>query len=302
MFNYYMVKRLIRRDITMKPKGYTDQRQKIMNRDIPISKIILYFFGTIFIIYCLFNIFYTIQSGQEGVLLTWDKASLTPIQPGLHLKIPIVQNIVKFDVRTQKYSVDNSGSTLESAASSDLQVVKVRLAVNYHLTPGKTPEIFTNIGEGYADKVLLPTLNEVTKSVIAQYQAADLIDKRENVRVDIENLLKQKLMVYNIIIEQVSITDFDFSDQFNQAIEAKVTAIQLKDKAQNDLERIKIEAEQTIAKAQGDSQAIQIINDQLAHSPEYTKYLTTTKWDGHLPQVVGGAMPLVSIPTTNISG
>jgi len=291
-----------------------------------VSKIIKYaMIGVIalFLVIMAFSIFYTVQSGQEAVLFTFGKADMNAVGPGIHAKIPFVQSVVKFDIRTQKYGADASQSTLESAASSDLQVVKIRVVANYHLAQGKTPEIYSNVGATYVDTVIAPTIHEAVKATTARYSAADLINKREAVSDDIENLLKAKLQPYNIVVEQVSITDFDFSDQFNIAIENKVTAEQQKQKADNDLQRIEVEARQKVATAQGerDSQIalaeasaktielnakaealkIQLIQDQLKQSPQYIELQKVQKWNGAYPNfyITGGNNPtmLMQVPT-----
>ena len=219
----------------------------------------------LFAIITFFSLFYTVQSGQEGVLLTFSRADMVSKGPGLHMKVPFVQRIVKFDVQTQKYGIssigDENNPTLETAASSDLQVVRIQLAVNYHLSSGKTPEIFTNIGPGYEDKVIQPSVHEATKACTAQFTATDLINEREKVRACIEDLLKQKLAPYNILVEQVSITSLDFSQAFNAAIEAKQVAEQQKLQAQNVLDKARIDAQQQVvtADAQRDA-AIAIAN------------------------------------------
>lgn len=277
----------------------------------------------------LFGTFYTIRSGQEGVLLTFNKAEPVPVYPGLHTKIPLVQKVVKFNVQTQKYGLDATQNSLLSAASKDLQVVKVRIALNYHLAGGKTPDIFTNIGPGYEDKVILPSLQESVKSSVSLFNAADLINKRQDVSTLIEQTLREKLSPYNIIVEQVSITDLDYSEQFNAAIEAKVTAEQQAFKAENDLKRIAIEAQQREAVAEGEKQAvikaaeadaervrlsgqadaerIRLAQEQLARSPQYVEYVKAQRWNGVLPAfyMAGGSdsapliMQLPQLTTTN---
>lgn len=293
---------------------------------LDVGKIVKYVtIGVIalFLVITAFSIFYTVQSGNEGVLFTFGKADTSAIGPGIHAKIPFVQSVVKFDVRTQKYGADASQSTLESAASSDLQVVKIRVVANYHLATGKTPEIYSNIGANYIDTVIAPTVHEAIKATTARYTAADLINKREAVSSDIGTLLKLKLAPYNIVVEQVSITDFDFSDQFNIAIENKVTAEQQKQKADNDLQRIKVEAEQVATAAQGQRDAaiaqaegqakttelnakaealkIQLIQEQLKASPQYIDLQRVQKWNGAYPNfyMTGGNTPtlLMQMPT-----
>jgi prohibitin 2 len=247
----------------------------------------------------LFGSFYTVTSGQEGVLLRFNRANPVPKEAGLHMKIPLIDRVVKFDMRTQNYGISaveggGEGGALESASSADLQVVSVRLALNYHLSSGKSAEMFKNVGVGYEDTVITPTIHEATKAAMAQYNAEDLIVKRENVRADIENLLKQKLAPYNIIVEQVLITNFDFSKQFNEAIEGKVTAEQLALKEQRNLDIFKFQAQQVVAKAEGDRDAaiaqatgeaekVRLVQEQLKQSPQYIEYIKAQRWDGKYP-------------------
>jgi regulator of protease activity HflC (stomatin/prohibitin superfamily) len=259
----------------------------------------------------LFGTFYTIQSGYEGVLLTFNRASPAGITPGLHVKFPLVQSVVRFNMQTQKYGADATQTTLESAASKDLQVVKMRIVVNYHLSASKAPDVFTNLGTGYVDKVIVPTVHEAAKATTAQFTAIDLITNREAVRAEIENLLKTKLAPYNIIVEQVSITDFDFSEQFNTAIENKVTAEQNALTEQNKLEVVKFQAQQVVAKADGDRDArialatgeskyVELIQEQLQKSPQYVEYVKWNKWNGAMPSfyMAGGNTPLImSLPS-----
>jgi len=274
-----------------------------------------------------FSIFYQVRSGEEGVLLTFSKAAPVGINPGLHFKIPFVQSVVRFNMQTQKYGADATQSTLESAASKDLQVVKMRVVLNYHLAQSKAPEVFTNLGTGYIDKVIVPTVHEAAKATTAQFTAINLITDRESVRADIENLLKVKLAPYNIIVEQVSITDFDFSDQFNVAIENKVTAEQNALTEQNKLAVVQFQAQQVVAAAngqrdssislaQGSAQAtklnaeaeayrVQLVQQQLSKSPQYVDYIKASRWDGRLSQflMTGGQTPnlFMSIPSDILS-
>ena len=264
----------------------------------------------------IFGTFYTVDSGEEAVLLTFGQASPTAIGPGLHLKFPLVQSVVKYDMRTRKYGADATQGTLESAASSDLQIVKATLAVNYHLATGTAPKIYTQLGGGYEQTIIAPSVHEVMKATTAHFTAADLINKREQVSTEMTALLREKLSPYNLVIDQVSITQFDFSEQFNTAIEAKVTAEQQKQKAANDLERIKIEAQQVATQGQGQAdaalaiakaqaQAIDLINQQLQRSPNYIELQRVQKWNGQYPNfyMAGGNAPalLMQVPV-NVSG
>lgn len=109
--------------------------------------------------------------------------------------------------------------------------------------------------------------------------------------------MNDRLKSYYIITESVSIVNFKFSEQFDKAIEEKVTAEQDSLKAQKLLEKIKFEAQQKIETAKGDAEAIRIVNEQLKTSPYYLQFLALQKWDGKLPIATGGAMPFLPILT-----
>jgi regulator of protease activity HflC (stomatin/prohibitin superfamily) len=130
------------------------------------------------------------------------------------------------------------------------------------------------------------------------------------VKSDIEADISARLNEFDIVTEIVSITDFQFSALFAQAIESKVEAEQKAVNAENDLKRIEVEARQheaqaigvaaaNIAQAEGEAKAINIINDALANNPQYLEWLKTQAWDGKLPLVVGeGGTPFISIPVS----
>lgn len=237
----------------------------------------------------IFGTFYTIPTGHRGIVKTFGAPSMDAKAEGLHLKIPIAQSVTRMSVQTMKYEADSA------AASKDLQVVHTKVAVNYHIEPSTVPVIFRDIGVDYEAKIIQPAVQESVKAVTAQFTAEELITKRELVKSQIDEKLHARLSLSNINMETTSITNFDFSDTFNSAIESKVTAEQLKLKAERDLERIKIEAEQTIASARGQAESINLINQELSRSPNYIQYLATTKWNGELPMVTGESIPMINI-------
>lgn len=272
--------------------------------ELPWAKIIIYPVVGIIIIGLLMASFYTVGAGQRGVVLTWGEASQSASNPGLHFKVPVAQKVVKMDVQTQKYEVP------ASAASKDLQVVSSHVAVNYHLTPESVPSLYRDLGINYRDTVIAPAVQESVKAATAKYTAEELITKRDNVKEEIRAALTQRLISRGIQMEDVNIVNFDFSDSFNTAIEQKVTAEQLKLKAERDLERIQVEAMQIvataqgqkdaqIAKAEGEARSIELIDQTLSKSPRYIEYLSTQKWDGKLPVYLTSGSP---VPFVNVGG
>jgi regulator of protease activity HflC (stomatin/prohibitin superfamily) len=197
-----------------------------------------------------------------------------------------------------------------SAASKDLQTVSTEITVNYHPSPNSVHRLYQTVGLDYENRIITPTVEEVVKQVTANYNAEELITKRPQVKADITADIASRLNEFDVVTEIVSITDFQFSSLFAQAIESKVEAEQKAQKAENDLIRIEVEARQlaaqaeglaaaNIAEAQGESAAIKIINEALSNNPHYLEWLKTQAWDGKLPLVVGeGGTPFISIPVT----
>lgn len=271
----------------MKASDYQDNPLKL--------SLIVFFciFGVVLLLIAIFGSFYIVGAGERAVIVTLGKASDVAEEPGMHFKMPLVQKAVKFDVKTQKYETE------ASAASSDLQTVQAQLAINYHVEPSSVPRIYKEIGLDYHQRVIQPAIQEAVKATTAQYSAEELVTRRPEVKDQMVITLRERLIARDIVIEDVSITNFAFSESFDAAIEAKVTAEQLRLKAENDLERIKVEAEQRIAQATGEAEAIRIQANAITAQggAEYVQLQAISKWDGVLPQFTGGgAIPFINIP------
>ncbi|MCI0558098.1 MAG: prohibitin family protein [Nitrososphaera sp.] len=257
-----------------------------------------------------------VEAGNRGVLTRFGAVDTSvALEEGLHFVTPFRDNVIPIEVRTQK-SVENAAS-----ASKDLQDVSTQVALNYHINPNSAQIVYQQLGFDHANRVINPAIQESVKQVTARFNAEELITKRESVKNEIEQQIKERLAIYNIVVETISITEFKFSDQFTRAVEAKVEAEQRALQAQNELRRIEIEAQQAEAKAigdqkaniaraeglrqanileaEGEAEAIRIIDQQLRENPNYLEWLKTQRWDGRLPLVVGeGGTPFIQIPTT----
>lgn len=252
----------------------------------------------IIVLALVLNTGYIVNAGERGVLVTLGNPSDSIISEGLHFKIPLIQSVIKFDIKTQKDEVE------ASSASRDLQVVTTKIAVNYHLQQDVAPRIYKEIGVDYVNRILSPAIQESVKASTAQYTAEELITKREVVRESIKTLLIDKMQSRGIIVEDVLITNFDFSQSFNAAIEAKVTAEQNALAAKNKLEQVKYEAQQRVTAAEAEATAIKIQAQaiQAQGGKEYVDLQAINKWDGKLPQITGGVMPFIDATTKTTGG
>jgi len=243
----------------------------------------------IIIVIALVSSFGTIGAGERGVLLQFGAVTGKVFGEGLYVKIPFVQSVVKMDVKIQKDEVP------ATASSKDLQVVTSRIALNYHLEPDAVNRVWQEVGLSYNTRIISPAIQEAVKATTAKFTAEELITKREEVKVHIKDNLSERLLERSIIVDEFNIIDFDFSKSFNEAIEQKVTAEQLKLKAERDLERIKIEKDQQITQAEAKAQAIQIEAQALRANPQVVELRWIEKWDGKTPEYWGSASPFIGI-------
>jgi prohibitin 2 len=296
-------------------EDYRGERAGLITRS-SIRIVVPVIIGFIMVIVVLAASVKIVEAGHRGVLLNFGAVDTSAaLNEGIHFVVPFRDNIVQLEVRTQK-TVENAAS-----ASRDLQDVSTQVALNYHVDPNTAQVLYQQLGFDYANRVIAPAIQESVKQVTARFNAENLITNRETVKGEIENQIKQRLAAYNIDVETISITEFQFSEQFRRAVESKVEAEQRALQATNDLRRIEIEAQQAkaravgeqqaniaqaegvrqanVLKAQGESEAIKIIDVQLRENPRYLEWLKTQRWDGVLPLVTGGgegATPFIEIP------
>jgi len=259
--------------------------------DLFTAKAMLAIIAFFIAIWLAVSVFVIVPAGHRGVPLWFGEVEDRTLGEGIHFIVPIAEAVAITEVRTLKYEAD------ATSASKDLQDAMTHVALNYHLLLSKVNEIYQTLGPDYGERYISPAIQEVVKASTAQFTAEELITRRPNVKAAIEQGLKDRLEPRGLMVETVSITDFRFSELFSKAIEEKVSAEQDALKASNILERIKIEAQQKIAAAEGDARAIQVIEETLSKSPSYVSWLVATKWDGVLPKFTSG-IPFVSIPMT----
>jgi regulator of protease activity HflC (stomatin/prohibitin superfamily) len=256
-----------------------------------IVKIAVYFAVIFIIAILLLGCITIVSAGERGVKLTLGKPSMDALGEGLHFKIPIVQSIKKLEVRTQKIE------TSADSASRDLQDVQTTIALNYHLLPDVTPRLYQEVGPDYKSRIIDPAIQESVKAVSARFTAEELVTRRPEVRDGIRMELTERLSKYYIQVDDFNIVNFQFSEEFDKAIEAKVTAEQNALAAKNKLEQVKYEAEQRITQANAEAEAIRIQAQAITSQGgrDYVQLQAIEKWNGILPEVTGGAVPFINI-------
>ena len=249
----------------------------------------------VLIVVGIFNSISIIQPGTVGIVIRLGEAQENALGEGMHFVIPFITHVRELDIKIQKAEVKTA------AASNDLQMVNAVIVVNYRVDPTESVTLFREIGVHYLTTVIEPGIQEAFKADAAKYTAEELITQRAAVSLGIRDSISERLKTYGVIVDAVSITDFDFSSEFNAAIEAKVTAAQKALQAERELERYRFEAQQKVETARGEAEAImekaQAEAEALKLKKEYATMeligLTAVeKWDGTLPTHLFAAPPV----------
>jgi prohibitin 2 len=281
------------------PLEYTGSRSIMGLNKLKILAAIITF---IVIIVILSESVVIVQAGHRGVVLYVGAVENKVLGEGLHFIIPFAEQVIQLEVRTLKFQAD------ASAASNDLQEVATVIALNYHIDPNDANIIYQQLGADYSDRIIAPTIQESVKASVAKFNAEELITKRETAKAVIAQAIRNTLSSRDITVETVFITDFKFSEAFASQVESKVVAFQKYLTEQNNLRAVQVVANQTVvqaqaqarsnvARAEGESQAIKVITEQLRQSPQYLQWQSINRWNGQMPYSLGsGGFPFFQLP------
>ena len=168
-----------------------------------------------------------------------------------------------------------------------MQIVNnIKVSINYQIDGSKAVDLFKTVGTNYKATVLEPAIQETIKGVISKYTSEELVTKRSEISIDINNTLDERIKKYGINSVSVAINNFDFSDAYNQAIEQKAVAEQEVETSKNQLEKAKVEAETKKVKAQGEAEANKLLESSL--TKEIIEQQFIEKWNGQLPSTYAG--------------
>ena len=231
------------------------------------------------------NSFVVVAPGHTGVVVTLGKVEEKVMQEGVHFKMPFTQEVIQIDNRITKLEVDTE------AFSKDLQTVDTTLAINYRIDKNMSYSIFKDIGSNYEGVLVTPAVNEVLKAIVSRYTAEETVSNRALISKGLLDGLNEKLNPFGLYATDVNIIDFDFSDEFINAIEEKQVAQQKLLKAETEKQTAitiaEAEAETMKIKAQAEAEANRILTESL--SDKIIEYSKIEKWDGKLPQVSGAS-------------
>ncbi len=258
-----------------------------------------YLAGGIFLLVILAFLrpFTIINAGERGVVMRFGKVQDTVFDEGFHLITPIVTTVKRITVRIQRDDVQ------AEAFSRDLQYIQTDIAVNWHIEPTTVNKIFQEVGDQteIVRRIITPAVSEVVKAATAKKTAEEIIAKRTELKEEIDTQLKERLGSYGVVVDDVSLVNIDFTEEFAKAIEAKQIAEQEAKRAKFEAQKAKEQAQADINRAQGQAEAQRLQRQTL--TPELLQKQAIEKWDGKFPQVLtgDGALPFITIDPKNFN-
>ncbi len=305
--------------------GRSQERPPFATRSIGSAVIGLAAVGLV--VAAVMGSWYTIDQGDRGVLLT-NGALSAVVDPGLHFKLPWLQRVEKISLRQQVIkwgceSEDNCGNLpAMQAYSRDQQPANMRVTVNFHVPAAEVSDVYTNYGsvEALADRIIARKAPQEIKTVFGQYDAVSVIQNRAKFNKDVADAIA-KVTDGPVMIDSVQVENIDFSQAYEQAVEARMTAQVEVQKQEQNLQQEKIKADIAVTQAQGradsvkaeaeasayktkiegeaTADAIRARAAALANNPLLVELTKAEKWDGQLPKsmIPGSTVPFLELST-----
>jgi regulator of protease activity HflC (stomatin/prohibitin superfamily) len=247
----------------------------------------------------LWGTFAIVPAGHRGVVLWWGSVEKRVMGEGLNFKVPVAERVIKVDVRVQPHPFKEI-----DAASKEYQMVKLTGMMNFHIDPSFVNDLYQKVGLDFAHKVIDPAFNDFVKEVVPNYPITEILPKREEIRKRAMTKLGDNLARYHIIVDDIYFANIRFTPEYEKAIEAKQVAQQQVETQRQILAQREIEAQQKVATAKGEAESILVVaqgqakaNEALSRSIStiLVQYKSIEKWNGILPQVSGGGIPLIGL-------
>lgn len=251
-----------------------------------ICTAVLWIIGLVFV----FGSWFTVAEGERAILTTFGKASNHIYEAGLHVKLPLIQDVKTFDVKTIRADFKTETYT------KDIQTARITVSYSYNLISNDIVETYKTYGNQWQERILYPNLEQAVKAEVGTWNADQMIANRDKVASNILTSLQARMIEhsYPVSVTNFQMINIDYSDQFESAIEKKVVAEQAALEEANRTKQIEQKAKQQVTSAKAEAESMRIRANALANNPKLVNYEFVQKWDGKLPQIMtGDSMPIL---------
>ncbi|MBW4572014.1 MAG: prohibitin family protein [Tolypothrix carrinoi HA7290-LM1] len=241
----------------------------------------------------IFRPFSIVNAGERGVVMQFGKVQDRVFDEGIHPITPIVTSVKNISIRIQNTSFK------ADATSKDLQKMTAEIAVNWNIDPTRVNKVYQKIGDEQQiiTTIIAPAVSEVLKAAISQKSTEEVITERAEIKAELDTQLKNRLAPYGVIVDDVSIINFAFPEEFSKAVEARQIAEQQARLAEFNADKAAQEAQANINRAKGEAEAQKLQEKTL--TPAFLQKQAIEKWDGKFPMVMtgDGKLPMINITT-----
>ena len=228
-----------------------------------------------------------VQPGARGVVLRFGAPTGRVAGEGIYYVIPIAERVVEVNTQINTVHFDRAQAT-----THDLEPVYADLAASFHVDPNHVVDVYSLLRNNYAQRIVTPAVEDAWKATAASYAASDLIVQRDAVQKDFSDGVRSRLSKFGLTLDALATTRFNFSYVYAQAAQQKVASVQRTLEAQQELQRIKFESQQSVVRAKSEVEALKLQRNipmaQLIRMREIDlQRRAIEKWDGHLPAQTG---------------
>ena len=228
-----------------------------------------------------------VDPGERAVFARFGEIWEQCYPEGLYWYNPFTTDMYEIDVKVQ------AAGFKADAASRDLQDIHAELVVNYSIDGTQCHKLVQTVGTHFQERLIQPAVQEVLKAATAHFPIEKVIQERAKLKDEIVFGLRARLTPYNIIVHDVALTNFAFSEEFSNAIERKQVEEQNVQRAEFLRQQAVKEAERHVALAKGQAEANTLVRQSL--SGDLLTFEALKKWNGILPTVTGGAVPFIGL-------